>query len=719
MGHFMQYTPYTIPLVIAAILASGVAAYAWKHRSIRSAVPFAILATAIAGWTLGYALQLTSVTLEAKRLFANFEYIGITIVPVAWLIFTVDFSNSETWVSRRYLAWLMAIPTITIVLAWTDQHHGLVRTHEGLEDTGQFVLAITKFGPWFWVHAIYSYVLLVTGTVVIARFLIRSPPLYKRQAFLILASVLGPTFLNVIYLLKLSPFPNLDLTPFGFIIMGLASFWALHEFRLFDIVPIARDTILERMSEGVVVLDFQERIVDINPSARSILGLNDGCIGSPIAVECPELVSEPREDLREFVRGHGFERRYFEIEEAPISDQSDLPRGTLIVFREITQRKRSEEEQIRTQRLAAVGELSAGISHNLNNILTGILAPADLLLEENQTSTHRRDLERIVAAAIRARDLVRRLRSTARQPDALDVTAVDIHEAVDDALVAAKPRLKDEPEAHGRVIDIQTDLQDVPQAQGTRLGLHNVLLNLLFNAVDAIDDKGKIRILTRSDDEDVIIEVSDDGIGMSEEVRTRVFEPFFTTKANVGTGLGLSTAYATVNKCGGTIDVESELDGGTTFRITLPVWKGRTPIEPVVEELLPDLEAQPPGRILLVEDDDIIQGVIEPVLTKAGHTVDVARDGEEAMSLLGQHKYDAGIVDLGLPKVSGDRVAMRIKQTSPETITILITGWDLDPDDPRLLPFDFQLWKPIEIRKLLNTLNHGLELKRSQDRDID
>jgi CheY-like chemotaxis protein len=216
-----------------------------------------------------------------------------------------------------------------------------------------------------------------------------------------------------------------------------------------------------------------------------------------------------------------------------------------------------------------------------------------------------------------------------------------------------------------------------------------------------------------------VIEVADDGIGMSEEVRTRVFEPFFTTKANVGTGLGLSTAYATINRCGGTIEVESELDVGTTFRIALPVWKGREPIVPLPDEQLASHEPQPPGRILLVEDDEMIQTIISPVLTGDGHDVDLASDGQEAMSLIAENEYDVAIIDLGLPRVSGDRVAMRIKQTTPETITILITGWDLDEDDPRLLPFDFRIWKPIGLKQLLNTLNHGLELKRSQENPVD
>ena len=203
---------------------------------------------------------------------------------------------------------------------------------------------------------------------------------------------------------------------------------------------------------------------------------------------------------------------------------------------------------------------------------------------------------------------------------------------------------------------------------------------------------------------------------MSEEVRTRVFEPFFTTKANVGTGLGLSTAYATINRCGGTIEVESELDKGTTFRISLPLWQDRGRPVPTPEKPSPNQAAQPPG---LVEDDHIIQSIITSLLARGGHDVDLATDGEKAMRLIAKHEYDIGIIDLGLPRVSGDRVATRIKQTTPETIIILITGWDLDEDDPRLLPFDFRIEKPIDLKQLLITLNHGLDLKRSQENPVD
>jgi len=475
------------------------------------------MATAIAVWTVGYALQISVIDLGAKQFWANIEYLGISTIPITWLLFTMDFTSGNRWLSNRQISLLCVVPAITILLVWTDDLHGLVRTHTGVLDAGGYVLAVVTYGPWFWVHTVFSYTLHIVGTVMIARFLIRSPPLYKRQATLILTGVLVPTFLNIIYLLRLNPYPNLDLTPFGFIIMGFASFWALRQFRLFDIVPVARDTIIERMSEGVVVLDHQDRIIDINPSARSIFGCaDDNCIGLKAESACPELLADRSDGITEVTRDEGFERRFFEVETMPLEDKMENTRGKLIVLREITQRERAEEEQIRTQRLAAVGELSAGISHHLNNILTGILAPADLLLEENQTPKHRRDLERIVAAAIRARDLVRRLRSTARGSDTTEIAEVDVCDTIEEAIVAAKPRLKDEPEFRGVQIKVATNLLDVPTVQGTRLGLHNVLLNLFFNGVDAIEDRGAITITTKLQDEQVVIEVQDNGIGMSE-----------------------------------------------------------------------------------------------------------------------------------------------------------------------------------------------------------
>ena len=252
-------------------------------------------------------------------------------------------------------------------------------------------------------------------------------------------------------------------------------------------------------------------------------------------------------------------------------------------------------------------------------------------------------------------------------------------------------------------------------ASATKFGMHNVLLNLLLNAADALtttdDVDGRITITTESFTSAVVIRVKDNGIGMSEDARRRVFEPFFTTKANVGTGLGLSTAYATVRRWGGKLDVRSTLGEGTTFTITLVPWQNQGVIDLDTEREEPPV-AMTPARILVVEDDDLIRDVVRAPLEDAGHKLYVAADGRQAIELMRDH--DLALIDLGIPYISGDRVAITLKQYDPRISTILMTGWDLDEGDPRLGALDFRVPKAIELDQLHRTLAYAIDRTLSQ-----
>ena len=166
----MQYTSFTIPLAIAGLLVSGVAIYSWPYRRTRSAFPFALMATAIAVWTVGYALQISVIDIGAKQFWANIEYLGISTIPITWLLFTMDFTSGNRWLSNKQIGLLCVVPAITILLVWTDDLHGLVRTHTGVQDAGGYVLAFVTYGPRFWVHTVFSHTLHIVGTVMIARF---------------------------------------------------------------------------------------------------------------------------------------------------------------------------------------------------------------------------------------------------------------------------------------------------------------------------------------------------------------------------------------------------------------------------------------------------------------------------------------------------------------------------------------------------------------------
>ena len=239
--------------------------------------------------------------------------------------------------------------------------------------------------------------------------------------------------------------------------------------------------------------------------------------------------------------------------------------------REIDERRQMEQELVRLERLRAVGELSAGISHNLNNILTSVLGPAQMLKQLSGDPEVLSEADEIIASACRARDLVHRLHLSVRGAEE-ELGPVRVDEVVLEAVQATRPQWKEQSEARGIAVEIVTQLEEVTPVRGTSTGLYDALINLISNAVDAMRQGGIIRIRARMAGEEVTLEVTDTGTGMDEETRRRVFEPFFTTKMNVGTGLGLSMAYQTVAGWGGDMRVESAPGKGTTFTLQLPVW---------------------------------------------------------------------------------------------------------------------------------------------------
>ena len=357
---------------------------------------------------------------------------------------------------------------------------------------------------------------------------------------------------------------------------------------------------------------------------------------------------------------------------------------------EMAERQRTEQELVRLERLRALGEMSAGVSHNLNNILTGIVGPADLIRLNSKDAKVLRDAETIVTSALRARDLVRRLHNAVRKTEDT-LHPVEVNRVIREAMETARPRWKDEPEARGVALKLELDLQDVPDIQGTHSGLHDILINLLFNAVDAMPEGGVITVQTGPVDEGVRLVVRDTGVGMDEAVRSRVFEPFFTTKTDVGTGLGLSTVYGTVTRWNGHIHVESEPGVGTAFILEFRLWEG----EAAVEDAPVTVRQVRRGKVLIVEDDDLVCDVLSRMLSR-DHDVAVVHCGRDALDGFSSGQYDVAMIDLGMPEMSGNLVAEEMHRLDPCLATVLITGWELEEGDPRASVFDAALQKPFE-----------------------
>ena len=394
------------------------------------------------------------------------------------------------------------------------------------------------------------------------------------------------------------------------------------------------------------------------------------------------------------------------------SDATGKPIKLLGTVQDITERKRMEQELIRLERMSARSEMVSGINHNLNNLLQGVLGPAEMLqlnLDDRQNLPQNHQwVELIITAAERATTLVRRLsRAISGQGETLQV--VDVHSVVQEAVQLTQPHWRDETQKRGIAIDVVTELEDVPPVGATPAELNDLLINLIYNAVEALPEGGTITLGTQAVEDHVQLTVRDTGIGMEEEVRRRVFEPFFTTKANVGSGVGLYTVYTTMSNWGGAIEVDSIPGEGATFTLQLPVWI-QTP-EAQVEDRVESTER--PTKILLVEDDEMVIQTLVDYLPDA-YEVDVVRDGQQAVEDFTFGRFDVALIDLGLPGLPGHQVAQQIRQVDPSLVAVLITGFELEAHDPHLAVFDLWYRKPLSLAQLDEMMEQVVSLHQSR-----
>jgi PAS domain S-box-containing protein len=348
-----QYNPYVLSLILAATVSGALAFYVWRRRPAPGAASLALLMLAVVEWSLGYALEMASVSLWAKVLWARVQYLGIVIVPVAWLIFALIYTGRERWLALRNLVLLAIVPCITLSLVWSNESHNLIWSSVELDPSGSFPGLRLIHGAGFWVLIAYSYLLILLSTYMLVQKLRRSRHLYRQQVVAMLIGTLAPWVGHAVYVFGLSPIPHLDLTPFAFTMTGLMVVWSLFRFRLLDIVPVARDAVVESMSDVVIVLDVQDRIVDLNPAAGRIVGHAAAeVIGQPVTrvlsdwsdlVERARNTTETRARNSEIIFGEGEAQRIFDLRISSLYDRRSRLTGHLVVLRDITGRRRAEE----------------------------------------------------------------------------------------------------------------------------------------------------------------------------------------------------------------------------------------------------------------------------------------------------------------------------------------------------------------------------------------
>jgi len=344
-----QTAGYVCPLLMLAAIAMGLAVFVWRRYQEPEAMSCVWLMLGVSGWLLGYAGQLASQEISAKVLWAKIAYLGIVVVPPAWLIFVLRFTQRDRWLTRRNLALLAIEPVITLFLVWTTELHGLHYRNIRLDPTNSFL--VVDFGIWFWVDIAYEYVLLAVGSLLLLHKYRHSAHPQRGQAGVLLIGVAIPWAVEVLSLSGLRPVANLNLTPFSLFVTGLAVVWGLMRFSLFDIVPAAHRAVVKSMRDGLIILDARDRIVDINPAGQRIIGQTQGetmrSFGRVLFVEPDQIVRRQSADeiLTEIVLNQGEQQRNYEIRISPLLDAGHHPVGQLIQLHDISDHRRAEQER--------------------------------------------------------------------------------------------------------------------------------------------------------------------------------------------------------------------------------------------------------------------------------------------------------------------------------------------------------------------------------------
>src|SRR6266571_2284216 len=316
-----QFIPYVLPVVASAVVSAALALAAWRRRPAPGATSFCLLMLAVAQWALGYALELASPDLPTTLFWDNISWLGAVSAPALWLAFALQYTGRARWLTRQSVVILVVEPLVTLLLVWTNQFHGLIESNIRLNPGSPFSALVVTYGVGYWINIAYSYLLLFLGALLIGSLiqaLIRSASLYRGQASALLIAVLAPWVGNALTIFGLNPFPHLDLTPFAFTVTGLAMAWSLFRFRLLDIVPVAREAVIESMSDAVIVLDVQNRIVDLNPAAQRLAVCTASkAVGQPFSqvfAHWPELVKHYQEvSEAEIVLRNNEAERYFDL----------------------------------------------------------------------------------------------------------------------------------------------------------------------------------------------------------------------------------------------------------------------------------------------------------------------------------------------------------------------------------------------------------------------
>lgn len=598
----LQYRVFLLLAPLSAVAALATLAYAYRYRSSAGEQVSALarLVAALVGWLSLNFLELVAPSPEATLFWAQLTYIFIGGSIVAWIVFALHYAGKKRWLVPSRLVLLCVIPIMTALLGPTNQWHHLIwREYEFVQVEGLLTMRVIAYGSWFVIQTAYAYLAVVGGTLLIFWQSLRLFRLFRRQSALILVGALMPLIVNLVYLFQLVPGLRKDYTAVSFALASMAFAIGISRYRLFDLGPIARRTVVDNMADAMITLDVLGRVVDLNPAARRLMRRlhlqqgDNGWIGKQVAqlpAPWPALLEGSLDaggQEKEVTFDLDGVRHHYDVRISPLADRRGRLAGRILVLRDVTARKRAEEQlrayaeelEAQNKELDAFAHM---VAHDLKNPVSVLVSYAEWI-EDKHEQIPEKDLLDALSEMIKSGHRITNmiddllLLARLRNLDEFEREPLDMGRIT----AAAQARLVQErQESQARVV--------TPDAWPVTLGyapwIEEVWVNYLSNALKygARPDQelppyvelGFDSAAGSSDADNSWIRfwVRDNGPGLTAQEQGKLFTEFTRlaqTRAQ-GHGLGLAIVRRIVEKLGGEVGVESEPGQGSTFWFTLP-----------------------------------------------------------------------------------------------------------------------------------------------------
>lgn len=487
------------------------------------------------------------------------------------------------------------------------------------------------------------------------------------------------------------------------------------------------NNLIETAQDAIICIDDKGVISIWNKSAEKVFGYSEREItGQPVTIIIPDRYKKQHDDgLKKFLKTgefsvtgktievYGKNKKGIEVPiEMSLTAQKTEKEKTIFtaIIRDLTERKKMEEALLQSEKLKSIGTMTAGISHEFNNILAIISGNVQLL--EMKYKDHGKLTDGLRTIWNATKDGVkisnRMLKFSKKEKDTTGFTLVDINELIVQSIDFTMPRWKNMSQIEGISYHMDKEgVKQVPLVLCNATEIREVFVNIINNALDAMPDGGCIYFRTWNKNDNVFVSITDTGAGMSDDIIKYIFDPFFTTKIAAGTGLGLSTSYGIMSRHGGKINIESREGEGSTFTLQFPITTGTAVSEkshanPVMETKNRDFS------ILVVDDEVEILKMLDSFLKTGGYKVKTVDNGAMAIDITSKERFDLVLCDMAMPKISGQKVIRALNELSKRPKIGVITGWDNDLKltENKDLTVDFIIKKPFNFAELTRHLNN-------------